>query len=88
MKQTKIVSLVEVLVNVFTGFAVAMMVWHFVVPVFFPRMSGPIEENIIITAIFTIFSIARGYGWRRFFARGFHAALVNWIGRSAGGKKL
>ena len=88
MKQTKIVSLIEVTVNVFTGFVVAMMVWQFVIPVLFPRMAGPITENIVVTATFTVFSISRSYLWRRFFNRGFHYALVNWIGLVWGAKKL
>jgi len=88
MKQTKIVSLIEVLVNVLTGFALAMIVWQFVIPVLFPRMAGPVAENFIVTATFTFFSIARSYVWRRFFNNGFHFALVNWIGRVAGAKKV
>ena len=88
MKQSKIVSLIEVVVNVATGFAMAMAIWAWVIPEMFPRMAGPVTENLAVTATFTFFSIARGYGWRRFFARGFHAALVNWIGRAAGAKKV
>lgn len=88
MEQTRIVSIIEVVVNVFTGFAMAMLIWAFIIPELFPRMAGPIVENFAVTATFTFFSIARGYGWRRFFARGFHAALVNWIGRAAGAKKV
>lgn len=88
MKQTKIVSLIEVVVNVMTGFLLAMAIWAWVIPAMFPRMAGPVTENLIVTATFTFFSIARGYGWRRFFANGFHTALVNFVGRSAGGKKL
>lgn len=88
MEQTKVVSIIEVVVNVMTGFAMAMAIWAWIIPVLFPRMAGPVVENFVVTATFTFFSIARGYGWRRFFARGFHATLVNWIGRSTGGRKL
>lgn len=83
MKQTKIVSMIEVLVNVITGFALAMLVWAFVIPVLFPRMAGPVAENLVVTATFTVFSITRSYIWRRFFNNGFHFALVGWIGRVA-----
>lgn len=86
MKQTKLVSLIEVCVNVATGFILAMCVWHFVIPIMFPRMAGPLTENFLITATFTVASVARGYLWRRFFNNGFHHALVNWVGRAAGGK--
>lgn len=88
MKQTKMVSLVEVLVNIGTGFMVAMLVWHFVIPEFFPRMAGPVAENFTVTLIFTVTSIFRSYLWRRFFNNGFNHALVNWIGRVAGAENL
>ena len=76
MKQTKLVSFIEVLVNVMTGFIMAMLIWAYVIPVLFPRMAGPVAENFVVTATFTFFSIARAYLWRRFFNRGFHSALV------------
>lgn len=88
MKQTKIISLIEVLMNVLTGFALAMLVWAYVIPVLFPRMAGPVAENFVVTATFTVFSIARSYVWRRFFNNGFHFALVNWFGRIAGREKV
>lgn len=81
MKQTKLVSLIEVCANVATGFVVAMLVWMFVIPAFWPRMEGPANEAFLITAIFTVASITRGYLWRRFFNAGFHSAVVNWVGR-------
>jgi hypothetical protein len=88
MEQTKIISFIEVVVNVMTGFAMAMAIWAWIIPMMFPRMAGPVTENFWITFTFTFFSIARGYGWRRFFARGFHATLVNWVSRVAGAKKV
>ena len=81
MKQSKLVSLIEVCVNVATGFVVAMLVWMFVIPAFWPRMEGPANEAFLITTIFTVASITRGYIWRRFFNNGFHTAVVNWVGR-------
>lgn len=81
MEQTKIVSLIEVVTNVITGFLLAMAIWEWVIPVLFPRMAGPVAENFVVTATFTFFSILRAYGWRRFFARGFHAVLVDWVGK-------
>ena len=86
MKQTKLVSLIEVCVNVATGFIIAMLVWIFIIPLFWPRMAGPVNESFWITFIFTVASITRGYIWRRFFNAGFHHAVVNWVGRAAGGK--
>lgn len=80
MKQTKLVSTIEVVVNVLTGMVVAMLVWAYVIPAMFPRMAGPMAENFAVTATFTFFSITRSYFWRRFFNNGFHAALINWVG--------
>jgi hypothetical protein len=88
MKQTKLVSIVEVCVNVLTGFLLAMLVWMYVIPIFWPRMEGPLSESFWVTFMFTTVSIMRGYFWRRFFANGFHTALVNWVGRAAGAKKV
>jgi hypothetical protein len=88
LKQTKLVSIIEVCTNVATGFLLAMLVWLYFIPVFWPRMAGPLSESFWVTFTFTTVSIIRGYFWRRFFANGFHHALVNWMGRAAGGKKV
>lgn len=81
MKQTKLVSLIEVWLNVLTGVLVAMGVWAFIIPVLFPRMAGPVAENLVITLTFTAFSIFRSYFWRRFFNNGVHRTVVNWVGK-------
>jgi hypothetical protein len=86
MKQTKLVSLIEVCANVTTGFVIAMCVWMFIVPLFWPRMAGPLNESFWITFIFTVASITRGYVWRRFFNAGFHHVVVNWVGKLWGKK--
>lgn len=86
VEQTRVVSIVEVCMNVATGFIMAMLVWKFVIPEFFPRMAGPIVENLLVTGTFTVVSIMRGYFWRRFFANGFHRTVASWVGRIAGGK--
>ena len=88
MEQTRIVSMIEVVVNVFAGFDLAMLIWAFIIPELFPRMAGPVVENFAVTATFTFFSIMRSYLWRRFFNNGFHFALVKFIGRCAGGEKV
>ena len=88
MKDSKLVSIIEVCTNVLTGFILAMLVWYFVIPVFWPRMAGPVSESFWGTFMVTTVSIVRGYFWRRFFANGFHHALVNWFGRVAGERKV
>lgn len=87
MKQSKLVSLVEVIVNVLTGFLLAMLVWKFVIPVYFPRMAGPVIENLMITLTFTVVSVGRGYFWRRFFANGFHRLVAGFVTHFWDGKR-
>lgn len=71
MTQTKLESLLESIVNVASGFFVSLAVWIFIVtPVWHIEMS--MLENLAITGLFTIFSLARSYTWRRFFNAGIH----------------
>ena len=89
MQQTKLVSLIEVCVNVATGFILAWLVWLYLIPVFWPHHSSSAGEGFWITSLFTVVSVLRGYVWRRFFNAGFHHLVVNqvglWFGR--GGQK-
>ena len=78
MKQTRLMSLMEVLLNIGTGFIVAMLVWAYIIPEFFPRMSGPMAENLIVTTIFTVVSILRSYIWRRLFNNGIVSSFIRW----------
>lgn len=61
------VSLLESLSNTFVGFFIALCVWYGI------RMSGLWEinttvwEGVEITLIFTVVSILRGFGLRRFY---------------------
>lgn len=79
MEQTRLVSIVEVVTNVFTGFILAMLVWQFIIPEMFPRMAGPTTENMVVTTTFTVVSIGRSYFWRRFFANGFHKLVAGCV---------
>jgi hypothetical protein len=69
MKQSKTASLVETVAGVAIGFAVSLMLTALVLPVYGFDVS--FGQNLQITLIFTLASIARGYGVRRVF---------NWIG--------
>lgn len=64
--QTRLHSLVEQLASVATGFVLSLLLWHFVVqPVWGIRTS--VADNLQISTLFTVASIARGYLWRRVF---------------------
>ena len=79
MKQTKLVSIIEVSLNVASGFVLALIVWIFFIPIWYPRMAGPVIESLWITATFTVVSVLRGYFWRRLFNNGVHVTLSRWI---------
>ena len=65
--QSKKHSLVESITNTFIGFFVSLLIQV----VLYPIMDIPVTfgQNILITMIFTIVSIIRGYVIRRWFNR-------------------
>lgn len=71
MKQTKLESLLESLVNTASGFVVSLLVWSWiVVPVW--KIPVSMGQNLAITALFTVVSVIRSYIWRRFFNAAIH----------------
>jgi len=81
--QTRIVSLIEVILNTSLGFVVSFCAWPFVAHLFGYEYS--LSSNLAITAIFTVLSIARGYVVRRFFARDLHQFAMRLGRRLANG---
>lgn len=79
MKQSRLVSAIEAVVNTSSGFLLAMAIWQFVVPVFYPHLTPTVDENIFMTTVFTTVSMTRGYLWRRFFNNELHSRLVRWV---------
>lgn len=79
-KQSKAESLVESVLKTACGFVVALLTWQFIVA---PMWDIPVSigQNLCITSIFTINSIALGYMWRRLFANGFAARVTNMLWR-------
>lgn len=64
-KQAKVDSLMEAVCNTAVGFTISLTTW-----VFLSRAMGiPLSwgENLFITGVFTVVSIARGYILRRAF---------------------
>lgn len=65
MMQTKYQSLIETLLNIGSGFFLALIMqvlvaWWYDLPLKF-------SQNVEITIIFTIVSVTRSYAWRRYF---------------------
>lgn len=74
MEQSKKESLIEAVVNVSSGMVLAFLVIQFIlVPLL--DVTLPPSENVIMTIVLTIVSMARGYLWRRFFATGLHKVV-------------
>lgn len=64
--QSKTESLIESMANTISGFIVSLLLWSYVVvPVWHLQVST--QENLVITALFTVVSVARSYVWRRYF---------------------
>lgn len=78
--QTKLVSFIEAVVNVASGFVVALLLWRFFVV---PYLNIPVGwgTNLTVTTIFTFVSVARGYLWRRFFNAGLHRVVSRAVAR-------
>lgn len=70
MNQTRLESLVETLLNIGSGYLVALFIQAIMVKIYDLPLST--ADNMLITGIFTVASILRSYFWRRFFANGLH----------------
>ncbi len=68
MRQSKIQSAIEAVLNVGSGFIIAMLLWQFVAaPLWGYEVT--LLDNLGLTALFTGVSVVRSYIWRRFFER-------------------
>lgn len=65
MKQSRLMSLVEALINVAVGFGLAVLTQMAVFPFF--GLAVSLGQNLQIGAIFTAVSILRSYALRRLF---------------------
>ena len=65
MKQSKLMSLAEALLNVAIGYIIAVATQLLVFPIFGLQVS--ITDNLLIGAFFTVVSIARSFAVRRLF---------------------
>lgn len=63
--QSKRFSLIESITNTLTGFLVSLLIQVIIYPVL--GIPVTIEQNILITSVFTVASILRGYVIRRIF---------------------
>ena len=78
MNQTKLESLLESFINVGSGFIIAFIIWQGIARHFL-GYDISYSENFVLTSIFTVVSVVRGYIWRRFFNAGIHKAIHNFV---------
>lgn len=69
VQQSKIESAIEQVLNTASGFVLAWSCWRFVVVPLIDQGVLSYQDTTIITIIFTVISLIRGYFWRRFFNR-------------------
>lgn len=67
MKQSRINSLIEQFFNIGTGFVLSCLIWAYVIKPAIEVGHLTIDDTLIITGIFTVVSVIRGYLWRRIF---------------------
>lgn len=72
MTQTRLSSLIEAVLNVAIGFWVSVLITAVVLPAYGHSVTW--GDNLQITAIFTVSSIARSYVVRRWFNARIHRA--------------
>ena len=80
-EQTRMVSLIEVVMSTALGFVVSFCAWPVVAWAFDYPYS--VVHNLGITGIFTVLSLVRSYVVRRFFARGMHDTAIRMARRIA-----
>ena len=72
--QTRLVSLVETLLNTAIGFIVSYLAWPPIAATAGLEYTG--GQHAAVTAAFTLLSVVRGYVIRRFFNGGLHRVAV------------
>ena len=80
MKQSRLESFVEAVINIASGFVIALLTWIFIVsPVW--EIEVTMLDNLLIIGMFTVISIIRSYFWRRFFNAEIHKQVHLFIGK-------
>jgi len=76
--QSKLESLVEISINIFSGFILSLLIWIYIITPYYD-INVTMHENLSITGIFTIAAVIRGYFWRRFFNNKLHKIIIKWL---------
>jgi len=62
--QTKLFSLLEQVLNVASGFIIAVLLWIYIVTPYL-GIEYDVTQSLSVTLMFTVVSMLRGYLWRR-----------------------
>jgi hypothetical protein len=65
VKQSRLISLLEAITNVALGYGIAVVTQVAVFPLFGLYLS--LSDNLLISGVFTVVSVARSYAIRRLF---------------------
>lgn len=76
-QQTRVGSAIEAVLNIGSGFVVALITWQALA--YLLDIPMPLTKNLFITTIFTLVSLTRSYLWRRFFASGHAVRSWSWL---------
>lgn len=68
IRQRKVWSAIETVTSTAVGFALSMVANHYIIPWMF-GVTVPLVQNLELTSIYTVLSLARGYFVRRGFNR-------------------
>jgi hypothetical protein len=85
MPQSRLGSFIESNVNTFIGFIGSMLLWQYVINPLW-GFNTHIGDSFIITVIFTVWSILRGYFVRRYFVRRANEQLADALSHRAHGQ--
>lgn len=79
-EQSKIESFIEATTNTVSGFVIALAVYAGIVTPLYD-LDVTFFENIEITCIMALVSVARSYLWRRCFNSRFSHRVRKWVGQ-------
>jgi len=66
--QTKTGAMIETVANTASGFILSYLFWVFVVAPMYD-LDVTYVDNFVISSMFTVLSLVRGYTWRRLMTR-------------------
>jgi len=79
LEQSKLESAIETFLNVGSGFIISFAFWKYFVMPMIEYGYIEINDTTIITGMFTVISVIRGYYWRRMFSKKLPHRIVEYV---------